>query len=377
MTLFVNKNKTGSWSVYQDEYADGGRTRSCVKKSDLFILGFDLKWTTNEARAWAKKLNQESRLEKKKVLQAKKNCDEKNLNQQLRLPEHLVAEFEKYLHEITIPNRRKKVMHHWSTVKRIIGETNLDVKSFKQYRTKIFLHLEGRQFSVDYSKKLLRILNLWGGFVCEISGLSFTPIHFSQYEYSRLFLAQSAKKGVRREAFGLTPEALNQSRNTFESNEKLFEWNWLFVALWLGLRPSEVDHLLAIPKLPIEKDDSGEIENLTVFQNKLRLSRKDLQIKRIPIYLPEQKIAARFLLDKKLKRPNLKFMKKIFGCGYDRYSPRKGFTDLMLSKGFQIEDIALMLGHSGIETLFKHYKNRRIVRLPKDTVIRDELFVLP
>jgi len=47
-----------------------------------------------------------------------------------------------------------------------------------------------------------------------------------------------------------------------------------------------------------------------------------------------------------------------FGRGYDLYSGRKGFTDLMLTKGQSLENISIWLGHSHISRTWASYRDK-------------------
>jgi integrase len=51
-------------------------------------------------------------------------------------------------------------------------------------------------------------------------------------------------------------------------------------------------------------------------------------------------------------------MRKAFGAGTTLYGGRKGFVDLMLSLGQNLENVSIWLGHKDISTTWEHYKDR-------------------
>ncbi len=78
--------------------------------------------------------------------------------------------------------------------------------------------------------------------------------------------------------------------------------------------------------------------------------------------------ALKIIQSGEFKKPLNKTLKRLFEIdGIGAYSPRKGFTDLFLSRNYQLEDIATFLGHSSIETTWRHYKNKFAYRLPEKT----------
>lgn len=81
--------------------------------------------------------------------------------------------------------------------------------------------------------------------------------------------------------------------------------------------------------------------------------------KPIPLLFDEQEFALRIIESKSFKRPLVKTLRQCFRRGVDLYGGRKGFTDLMLSKGHTFENISIWMGHSTLERTWKSYKNKR------------------
>ena len=81
--------------------------------------------------------------------------------------------------------------------------------------------------------------------------------------------------------------------------------------------------------------------------------------KPIPILYDEQKFGLKIIENQNFKRPLVKTIRKHLGDGYRLYGGRKALTDLMLSKGHELENISIWMGHSTINRTWRHYKNHR------------------
>ena len=98
---------------------------------------------------------------------------------------------------------------------------------------------------------------------------------------------------------------------------------------------------------------------LWVYQTKIIALPEVDRWKPIPILYPEQEVALKILEERGFKRPLVKTIREHFGKEISLYGGRKGFTDLMLSKGNSLESISIWMGHSTIGRTWKSYKNRR------------------
>jgi len=52
-------------------------------------------------------------------------------------------------------------------------------------------------------------------------------------------------------------------------------------------------------------------------------------------------------------------MRQYFSKDIDLYGGRKGFTDLMLSRGNTIENISIWMGHSTLDRTWRSYKQKQ------------------
>ena len=135
-------------------------------------------------------------------------------------------------------------------------------------------------------------------------------------------------------------------------------FNWLFISVWLGLRPQEIDNLHDKNLWKLEIPVQGR-KILWVFQTKIVALPLEDRWKPIPILFEEQEFAIRIIESENFKRPLIKTMRKYFGFEIDLYGGRKGFSDLMLSRGQALENISIWMGHSTLARTWVSYKNKK------------------
>lgn len=369
MGLFIySSSKKGSWRLLEKTYRDGKTLRKTIPKMAFRELGFREDMSIDEARSRAKQLNQQSNIDRRKEVEAARRVEHLKLVDSAYLPKLWVSKFENELNDLTFgkDDRIDTIMKNWRTVQRIIVELEIDPKDFYESRFKIYKIFIKRQYSPDYSSRMVRLFNLWGHFMSRQTNTYFQPIPtLKPIERQKLVEAREEKTGVRREADPLTQEMLNKYKSTFEDINLKTQWNWLYLASWFGLRPSEVDGLHDKKNYVIEFDKKNKVKVLMVYQTKLTSLPKDKRWKPIPIFFKEQEAAIEIMLSGEFKRPLAKTLKRHVGDNIDNYSPRKAFTDLMLSKGLDLEDVAVFLGHRSIETTWKHYKDKFTFKMPK------------
>lgn len=97
-----------------------------------------------------------------------------------------------------------------------------------------------------------------------------------------------------------------------------------------------------------------------IFQTKIIALPLEDRWKPIPLLFEEQEFALQIIKSKSFKRPLIKTMRKYFGKGIDLYGGRKGFVDLMLSKGQSLENISIWMGHSTLDRTWRSYKNKKL-----------------
>lgn len=366
MGFLVRKSNKTIFRLIQEIWTPE-RKSVVVPREAYAALGFRHDMTLDEAKARAKQINKQDQLESRKIAAAAKRiADVKEINFAY-LPEALTVSFEEELTETYAdnPGRLTTVSKHWSTIKKMISELALDPKDYYAERQKFFNYFKKQSWSPDYIKKLTRLINLWGHFYSRRTNSFYQPIpKLSGVQINKIVELRDGKPGIKTAADPLAWSDLKKVKSSFEHDNLVLHWNWLFIGLWFGLRPKEIDGLTNSKNWKIETDARSKTKVLMVYQSKLTGVAKDKRWKPIPICLPEQKEALKLIETKEFKRPLNKTLRRFFETKIETYSPRKGFTDLMLEKGFSLEDISVFLGHADISMTWKHYKNKMTFKLP-------------
>lgn len=371
MGFFVRKGRSEAVRFYLIEESWDKEAKKPVQKTVPTLayqaLGFRLDMTLDEAKERAKQLNQQANLESKTTLAIARRVEADAAIDKAYLPKSLTEAFEKELKDnySDNPERLANLLKQWSIVQKMISELELDPKSFHDERAKFFNYYKNKAWGTDYIKKLTRLVNLWGEFVSRKRDQSFRPLPpLSDSQKERIIDIREGKKGIKTACNPLTWESLQSKRTSFEHESLSKQWNWMFVALWFGLRPKEVDSLKNQKNWKVERNIQAKCDALLVYQSKLTSVPKHERWKPIPIYTKEQKEALKLIESGDFKRPLNKTLRRFFDGKIECYSPRKGFTDLMLGLGFQLEDVSIFLGHRDISMTWRHYKSKQTFKLP-------------
>lgn len=344
------------------------RKEKTVPIQGYMALGFDPNWTIEDARKRASQINLQNRLEAQKIAAAVRVKVTKDLINTAYLPSHLVQSFESELDEnhSDNPKRLKNLMQHWRAAQLIVSTLELDPKDFHSERRKIFNHYRSKKWAPDYIKKLNSILNLWGTHCAKINNSFFLAIpKLSSTDVERISNLREDIEGRKTTADPLKWTDLKNKKSAFETDGLILQWNWLFIGLFFGLRPKEVDSLVNQKNWKIEWNEQNKVDVLMIYQSKLSSLSKEKRWKPIPITFEEQKEALKLIKNGEFKRPLNKTIQRILEGQIETYSPRKGFADLMLERGFGLEDISIFLGHSDINMTWRHYKDKFTFKLPK------------
>ena len=339
-----------------------------VKKERWVSLGFNNFMTLSAARVRARQLNRQLLIkqqeERLKTLQ--KTNHERTVRVGAFLPPEFVAEFEdRFIRTRDSENEAGRRRHTrayslWKAAQRMIVAIGKEPSDWYYHTLDIYDYFHQKQFSVRYIHSTLKIANLWGFFICKKMGRLFLPIPVPRgYERQRLINAYFEKERKTRTASkALLPRNLQHRKSKLNSPN----YQWLYVSVWLGLRPQEIDNLHQKEMWSVETLGNGRTV-LWVFQTKIVALPKEDRWKPIPLLLREQKEALAIIKENKFKRPLMKTIRKHFGEGVDLYGGRKGFTDLMLSRGHSLENISVWMGHSTLERTWKSYKNVKALSL--------------
>ena len=366
MGFFIRQSKDGFRLLEQTWTPE--RKEKVVPREGYAALGFSFQMSISEAKARAAQINKQAQLESKKIANTARRIEHAKIVDGAYLPVDMVAGFERKLAEIYSDNeqRRINVVKQWNVVQRMLSELELDPKDFAEEAPKFRNYFTKKLWSPDYVKKLVSVVNKWGHFVSRKRNSHFEPVpRLSSTQVGKLNDAREGAPGIKGEAEPLSWTHLNAAKSSFEHEDLIPHWNWMFIGLWFGLRPKEIDSLKNTKTWKIGLDPVSKTQVLWVYQSKLVTLEKEKRWKQIPIYRPEHKMAFEMIKSANFKRPLNKTLRRLIGDGIETYSPRKGFTDLMLDFGFKFEDVSLFLGHQNIDMTWKRYKNKKRFILPE------------
>ena len=311
-----------------------------ISKTEWSALGFQAWMTFEEASARKRQLNAESKFLRE--AEARIKLVEENKSFELLvdacLPDFFREEFERrfVFGRMRSPYSRK-TLSQWKAAQNCILALRKDPSLWFEEHLQFYDYFTSKKLSLSYIGKILRFINLWGFFCSRKFGKPFLPIPNPRgYERARLLDAYFEKlNGKKADSEPLTFEKLKKIKNKINSEN----YNWLFLSVWLGLRPKEIDLLLEKQNFRVEQITSG-IKILWVYQSKLISKPQPLRWKGIPLLYLEQRRTLNILKQKNFIRPLRKTIKSHFGNDTTLYGGRKGFTDLMLSRGQALENIA-------------------------------------
>lgn len=344
----------------------GVKKHTALPKDKWLSVGFRPDMTLDEARERARQINAHAELmrqEKRRTAISERLSTEK-LEQSAFMPPLLVAEFEARL--FSRDSQPRKLATMWNVTRRYLTEIKVEPHEWAE-RPELFYDLfSRRQISFNYARGLLALMNKWGAFVCRRQGRYFEEVSVPTGREKARIAKAHRSRGYRtgnRPSAPLTPELLESKRSALDPEH----YRWLYLSVWFGLRPSEIDRL-AEPPGPrtwsiTEEDDGTPV--LWVFQEKIEESGAQSVTKPIPCVRPEQLEALTMAQAGGFRRPLSKTLVARFGPQFTLYAGRKGFTDLLLRLGQSLEDISVWLGHTSIDVTWRHYKNRQRVSWKK------------
>lgn len=359
-SFFVRKSGKSGWIVLEQSYDKGKSIQKTVPKLSYQAIGINPEWSLSQAKKEIKLLNKQNAVQRKnqrKIVTAAKRYQEMVENDSAFLPVELVKEFDEKIAQDSFGSEDhiKRLHSHWKCLQNLIKTLKLKPDQHFDNKKRIYRYFANHSYSNDYCNKLLRMLNEWGYFWSVKSASLFRPVPAPR-GVARELIAKEYRVGgkSRKPSNPITPRML------LDNKTRLIEenYNWLFISVWFGLRPEEVDNLNSAT-LTITQQSGKQI--LHIYQSKLVTLPEEDRWKFIPCLYPEQLEALEVIKSGKRKRPTPKTMRTVFGKGTGVYGGRKGFVDLMLDRGQTLEDTSMWLGHQSIETTWRKYRNRRRV----------------
>lgn len=358
--IFIKRNR---WYVYHQRYVDGKRKQESVDEKASRDLGFKKEWSVDEAKAHCKQLNKERSLIKEKIRVAAKRVTSLVSLDETLFPQDRVLQFQNLLQleNFGSDEHLKKINSHFNFIQKMCNEIRIQPIEYKENTKRIYKYFIQKKISPNYANRLITLLNRWGKFVSKINGSFFEDVSVPKgRELSAIADAQQTKRGkdtelgVRTESLPLDPDTLKNAKDNLPENQ----YNWLMLSVWFGLRPEEVDSLKISNQVRIEFNIKTKLTVLHVYQSKLQSIAREKRWKQIPVIFEEQEQCIKIIQSENFKRPLNKIVRKYVGRGITLYGGRKGFVDLMLSKGQQLIDISLWLGHKDISTTWQKYKDK-------------------
>lgn len=348
---------SGAWGVLEEIWVDGKRTQKTVPKAVYLALGLDPTLSITDARKRIKQINAEKKLDSYRAVEAARRVAKIGFYEDTFFPQEIVDAFTEKVRIDTAGSDAHllRLYSHFKFIQEMIMTLKLLPKEYADQAGYFYKYMIDKRISVDYSKKLIQMLNMWGRFISkkQVSFFEEVPMPPRKMRVA-IAKAQRGKSGVRTESERLTLEMLK----TLCSKLPEAQGNWLHCSFWLGLRPIEVDQLAALKNLEIMIGKGSGVKILAVDQTKIQGEESKESYKYIPILYPEQEVAIKLLAAKNLKRPTVEKLREISGLTIDLYCGRKSFVDLMQNLGQRPEDASIWMGHKDIKTTLAHYKDR-------------------
>jgi hypothetical protein len=342
------------WKINFEVFIDGVRQSRDIPKSEWVRLGFNTSMSRDEALERARVLNAQlevKRLETKRAMIASRLTHDK-VTQIAYLSG--AQEFENKL--------TGKSVSHWNSARIMLTDLKIAPEEWADRANEFYEYFEKKQWSNSHVQKMIYLMNKWAAIDFKKRKQYFEPLRTPRGR---------AREKINDSYFdkrenGLTSEPLLPNELERQKDKlKVEQYNWLYISIWFGLRPSEID-IIGRPSSKttwyIENGSKGKV--LWVYQKKLSSVPKGQRTKPIPCVRDEQLIGLNIIENCKIQKPLTKTLKRYFGENIRLYAGRKGFTDLMLSFGYKLEDISVWLGHRSIERTWKSYKDKQRVVFP-------------
>lgn len=357
MPFIVRKNPNGkqaSYKLYIQSEKDGVRQYTYVQPKDFVHYGFDTALPYEAACELRTRLNKQgavrSRAESRAKTEKRIKEESDTFTAYVTAEDEFLVYAEKTLRFASF--RSNKFRSHWHAAKKMITKLELDPTKFEDSRQLIYRYFAEQAFAMSYCEKILRCLNLYGkfysrkfkAFVDEVpipTGYDRSDIEDAYFDDRPNGLASKPLKPAHFDKLG-GDEGLNEE-----------QYNWMYLSLWCGLRPFEIESLHKETTYRWEKKEGVDI--LCVFQSKLKKLPRDKRWKKIPLVEPEQAKVKELIQSGKFRKPLVKTIQRILGEGFTCYAGRKGFEPLMTSRGHDFVNISRWMGHQDLNRTFRDY----------------------
>lgn len=358
-----NKKNPPYFKIQLVTYLVKGEKTSDLPKERWEADGFYFDMSLEQAKERALQLNSLSDVEKKAKAQAKRDKELKD-NHEIEsafLPRLLVLEFEKKLEDDFYGEDfiRSKQMSRWRAAKRTIRDCAIPTEDYEDKKRVFYKYFIENSWSMDYSKKLIALMNKWSRFSGRKTRSYCEEIPLPTGQDRERINDANIDSGKRsKESDPIYPMDLIEVENSF-SEPQFF---WLSLSLWFGLRPIEVDRLKKEHEgkfWRITKQQEGRKSYLVleIYQSKLTAVSREKRWKKIPCLFDEQKNLIKKIGKEEPKSPLVKTIKRYLGEGVNRYGGRKGFEKMMRKKKVPFDASSSYLGHQNVDRTWKNYRD--------------------
>ena len=273
------KQNSPRWKLqfisYRKEHLGSSSAAKPKKEWDIprerwAVLGFRPHMTIESARERQRQLNAQLKLKREEERRFQFEQQRKDLNMKYlaAFPESFCADFEKrfVFGRSPSPAFRKSNRACWTAAQKLILHLKLEPSEWFDSAFNFYDYFFEKAWSLSYISKVLRFTNLWGYFLCRKLGLPFLPVPTPNgYERNRILDAYFRKlDGKRRRSEPITPERLAQAKRKLKAKH----YQWIYLSVWAGLRPLEIDQLKDKAHYSIKKLSDGTLV-LWVYQTKL------------------------------------------------------------------------------------------------------------
>lgn len=365
-----------AWRLQFIQIQQGVRHTRDIPAREYAIHGFSEAMTIDQAKHQRNLANsrlRQDRTELKRIAAAKRYT-ERTATQLLHLDPGLVTEFEERVIFQRLSRgdnshkKRSKLMSHWHAAKDMVCALQIDPSDWHAEADRFYTYLGKQAFSPGYAQRILRIVNNWGYFLARKRckpflavpaprGMDLAFIANAYHEKTRAQRAAGQRGG--KKSAPLSPSELVACADKVRVEH--FRWIWLTV--WFGLRPPEVDKLKDATACRIEWSEEHKLHVLWVYQSKLITVEPEYRWKAIPCRYPEQVQALDWIRDGSFQRPLCKTVQLHLGGQFTLYAGRKGFEDHMQARGHSLETVAEWMGHQTIERTWRNYRKKKRVRI--------------
>lgn len=338
----------------------GNRQTKSIPKDQWGDKGFRLNMTIEEAKARKDQLNAQEKIKRTEKERQKivVRLETEKLAQTAWFPPADLRDFEE---KQGIPDKPKR-SSYWNKARTIIEEIGLSPEDWDEHSERFYRAFIRHEMSPAYVEKVRPMINAWGTFCARRYKLPFIELKHPPKGWAKQIAEAHYKKKRGRgnkESAPLTPEMLQAASGKLKERH----YRWLFLSVWFGLRPGEVE-LLKEPSskttwwTTTTRKGKRIYKVLWVYQPKLFGLKPEKRVKRIPCILPEQDKALTFI-GTEIKAPSPKTLLKRFGKDVGLYGGRKGFVKLMKSYGQTFENVSTWMGHTDVNRTYRDYYDKQ------------------